>query len=135
MAVTSSGCHGDQVMLTSVLYEFQQPAALEFDYLMQESESGASGSLSVYLLSTHRVPTKLDLNRLCSTLTGGWRRACVCIPSGTYRVMFLATLGLPHHSDVYLDNIQLAAHYMPCYTNSIRPAPAGNFIFFINGRV
>ena len=110
MAVVSTGRHGDQVTLTSVLHEFEQPASVTFDYLLDESESRpeTSGTLSVYLLSKQRVPTRLRLEHLDIVSHGrDWKRGCVYIPSGTYRIMFVATLGLPLYSDIYLDHIIL----------------------------
>ena len=105
MAVKSSGRYGDQVALTSKLHEFQQPRCVVFEFRLNESKPEASGRLSVYLLSRQHVPTKLHLESW--SLNEGWKRGRVYIPSGTYHLMFLATLGLPFVSDIYLDNIEL----------------------------
>jgi len=126
MAVISSGRVGDQVALTSVLHRFQQPACVTFQFLLQESEPGTSSTLSVYLLTVHHVPIRLRLEE--RTVTGfseSWKRGYVYIPSGTYQVMFLATIGLPYNSDVYLDNIKLVESYK-CDEDIIKPT--GNAI-------
>jgi len=124
MAVVSAGRIGDQVALTSQLQQFQQPACLTFDFLLDESKPGNSGTLSVYLLSKHRFPTPLRLNQGTTTSNGGWKRGSVYIPSGTYHVMFLATIGQPYRSDIYIDNVELGS---ACYDpHSIDPT--GNFI-------
>jgi len=108
MAVMSSGHRGDKVTLTSVLHEFQEPGCIKLDYLLQESTPETGGSLSVYLLTKQRVPIRLQIEEWKTMHDHqGWKRGGVYIPTGTYRVMFLATLGLPYRSDIFLDNIEL----------------------------
>ena len=126
MAVKSFGHFGDQVTLTSVLHQFQQPVCLTFDFLIMESKLGTSSTLSVYLLSKQRFPTKLDMNQRVISSKGDWKRGDVYIPSGFYHVMFLATLGLPYQSDIYLDNIKVG-HAEDCRESKIKPT--GKFIF------
>ena len=121
MAVISSGRRGDQVMLTSKLYEFEEPLCIQFHYRLQESKPGTSGSLSVYLLSKQRVPVRLRLEEYDTVFAGGWRKGCVYIPSGTYHVMFVATLGLPYHSDIYLDNIVRGRVHRCHYQTIVKP--------------
>jgi len=134
MAVMSSGRVGDQVALTSVLHEFKEPVSLTVDYYLQESRPGTSGTLSVYLLSKQRFPTRLHFGKFqMIELIGGWKRDCVHIPNGTYHVMFLATLGLPYHSDIYLDNIQLRPNDF-CSGNNI-DEPTGNFTLMLIARM
>lgn len=113
-------------MLTSTQHEFQRPVSVTFDYLLQKSRPGSGGSLSVYLLTEQDVPTRLRFTELRSDLTGGWMKGCVYIPRGTYKVMFVATVGLPYHSDVYIDNVKLASDWC-CQENDINPG--GNLIF------
>jgi len=129
MAVNSFGHVGDQVALTSVLHQFQQPVCVTFEFLLQESEPGTSSTLSVYLLTLHHVPIRLRLKKVWSgRLRAGWKKGCVYIQSGTYHVMFLATLGLPYRSDVYLDNIDFALDNYCSRENNAKPT--GNAIFF-----
>jgi len=130
MAVNSLGLTGDQVALTSVLHQFQQPVCVTFEFLLQESEPGTSSTLSIYLLTKHHFPIRLRLEVSPSSFRAGWKQGCVYIQSGTYHVMFLATLGLPYYSDVYLDNIDfvLGDNYC-CRDNSIRPT-GNDAIFF-----
>ena len=92
MELLSSGRRGDQVTLTSTLHEFERPVSLWVDYRLEKCEHGTSSTLSVYLLSTRRVPRHLALVDRGDDLIGGWRRGCVYIPRGYYYVMFLATL-------------------------------------------
>ena len=125
MTVKSAGHLGDQVSLTSVLYEFDEPVCITLDYYLQESKPRASGSLSVYLLTKHRVPLRLHLEEQNAVISGDWKRGCVYIPTGTYHVMFLATLGLPYYSDIYLDNISLG-HRDLCYRPVVKPT--GNIL-------
>ena len=137
MAVMSSGRVGDQVALISVLYEFQQPVCITLDYYLQESRPGTSGTLSVYLLTKQHVPIRLSFGKMSQVWSdigdiGDWKHRCVHIPSGTYHVMFLATLGLPYNSDIYLDNIQFRPEYL-CSGNDIMPT--GNFILLLTSRM
>jgi len=126
MAVISLGRVGDQVALTSVLHRFQQPVCVTFEFLLQESKPGTSSTLSVYLLTVHHFPIRLRLEeRNVADFRGGWKKGYVYIPRGTYQVMFLATLGLPYNSDIYLDNIKLVDSYR-CDEDNIKPT--GNAI-------
>ena len=132
MELLSSGRRGDQVTLTSTLHEFERPVSLWVDYRLEECEHGTSSTLSVYLLSTRRVPRHLALVDWGGGLSGGWRRACVHIPSGTYHVMFLATLGKPYHSDVYLDKIEFGSEDA-CNNSISKPTGNGtcNYYYFL----
>jgi len=131
MAVMSDGRPGDQVTLTSVLHEFKEPASVRFDYSLQGSTPETDGTLSVYLLSKQRVPMRLQLKIIRSTdLPGDWKRGCFEIPSGTYHVMFLATLGLQYHSDIYLDNIEFRPSGY-CRGDNIKPSSGNRSIIFI----
>jgi len=102
--VISSGRRGDQVSLTSVLYEFPQQVYLNFDFLLEEEKPGTSSALSVYLLSKQRAPTKMDYLKY-SIHGEHWKKGSIDIPRGIFQVMFLVTLGQSFLSDVYLDNI------------------------------
>jgi len=133
MVVMSFGRRGDQVTLTSVLHEFPAPVCVEFDFLLQESKPGTSGALSVYLLTTQRVPVRLLFDQHEIRFSEGWKKGQVYIPSGAYHVMFLATLGLPYHSDIYLDNIVDTTSVYFCDEHIIRPT--GNINFLTNGTV
>jgi len=107
-------------MLTSVLRQFQQPVCLAFDFLLQELKPGTSSSLSVYLLSKQHFPTKLHVSQQTISSNGDWKRGSVYIPSGIYHVMFLATLGLPYHSDIFVDNIEVDEAHL-CGGANIKP--------------
>jgi len=131
MTVRSSGRRGDQVALTSVMHEFQESVSLVVDYRLEESKPGTRSILSVYPLSKHRVPALvLHFDEQDMGWSEGWTRGKVTIPRGTYYVMFLVTLGLPYHSDVYLDKITFGR------TDKHRriPTPTGNYllVYFVS---
>lgn len=126
MAVTSSGHQGDQVSLTSILHEFEATISVSFDFRLQESKPGAGGSLSVYLLSRQLVPMRLSLRHWSIDSNTDWQRGCVMIQRGIYHLMFLATLGLPYYSDIYLDNVKVGQ--LMCHQENMKP-PIGNIIF------
>ena len=133
MRLRSSGRYGDQVMLTSILHEFQQPVSVIVDYRLEESKPGTRSTLSVYVLSKHRVPARVP--RFAEWGTGsteGWKRGCAQIPRGTYHVMFLVTLGLPYHSDVYVDKIEFGRAYA-CGSSITKPT--GNRIPFLTAHI
>ena len=44
--------------------------------------------------------------------------------------MFLATLGLPYYSDIYLDNVKVGQ--LMCHQENMKP-PIGNIIFLFGG--
>jgi len=128
IVVISSGHLGDQVTLTSALHEFEEPVSITFEYRLDESKPGTGGTLSVYLLSKQLLPERLQLEELNTVLHVSWKRGCVYIPNGTYYVMFLATLGMPYYSNIYLDNIAVV-HENLCHGHSIKPN--GSIIFFL----
>ena len=101
MALMSSGRLGDQVSLTSVLHEFKEGVCITVDYYLQDTKSGASSSLSAYLLSEHRFPIRLYLDEW-PILAGNWKRGCIFVPRGTYRIMSVSYthLTLPTNREV-----------------------------------
>jgi len=130
MAVMSTR-PGDQVTLTSVLHEFKEPVSVRFDYRLQGSTPETDGTLSVYLLSKQRVPQRLYLTTGAdwqNDLPRGWKTGRFNIPSGSYHVMFLATLGLPYRSDIYLDTIVVSL--CPHCFRWLKPA-TGNILFLL----
>jgi len=132
MGVMAIGRLGDQVTLTSVLHEFIEPVSVIFEYhIMQRSTPETGGLLAVYLLSKERVPMRLHFTDLYgqTDLPRDWKRGCFNIPSGTYHVMFLAILGLPYHSDIYLDDIELRPSDY-CSGDNIKPS-TGNIIYLL----
>jgi len=109
MLAKSAGLYGDQVTLTSTIHSYAKPTILRFSYYIQEADESNGGSLLVYLLSVQRAPVV----RLFTSESernddnNEWREQKLCIPTGTYYVVFLARLGLPFKSDVAIDDVQL----------------------------
>ena len=101
------GLQGDQVQLISPLHVFETPTTLIFNYYLQSG--GIGGALSLYQYSMLHVPVLLlfaDSDNVNSVQT-----ATVCLPNGTYSLLFLATIGQPYASDVSVDNVGIGG---PC---------------------
>ena len=100
-ALSKLGQQGDQVQLISPLHTLAEPTYLTFEYYLQSG--GIGGAISLYQYSELYVPVLRlfadsdHVNRL--------QTAKVCLPNGTYSLLFLATLGQPFASDVTVDNI------------------------------
>jgi len=127
MRLQSSGHRGDQVTLTSVLYTFKQPVSVHVDFRLEDLNPRTRSTLSVYILSKHRVPVRLQFSEGDMGWAEGWIGGCARIPRGTHHVMFLVTLGLPYHSDVYLDKIQFGAEHR-CFSSISHPTGRLNLI-------
>jgi len=108
MLAKSTGRYGDQITLTSTIHNYSEPTILTFSYYIQEVDASTGGALFVYLLSVQRAPvTRLFTSESESERNNEWHNRELCIPAGTYYVQFLARVGLPHKSDIGLDDIQL----------------------------
>ena len=104
------GLQGDQVQLISPVHTFASPKPLTFAYNLQ-SGGKIGGALSLYQFSVLKVPVMLlfaDSDSVNSVQT-----VTVCLPRGTYSLLFLATLGQPYASDVSVDNITVGARCTP----------------------
>jgi len=108
MLAESTGQYDDQITLTSTIHNYSEPTILAFSYYIQEVDAYSGGALFVYLLSIQRAPvSNTPLFTSESEPNNEWQNHEVCIPAGTYYVQFLARVGLPHKSDIGLDDIQL----------------------------
>jgi hypothetical protein len=101
---SSSGQSGDQVTLLSPIWTSPDPALLTFYYHMWLNSTDVTAALALYVQSAIGV----NYQRLffaSGNRGSNWNSASVCLPAGTYRLAFIATVGLPFMSDIALDNV------------------------------
>jgi MAM domain, meprin/A5/mu len=105
MVVSSSfGRPGDQVILLSPKATYAGPVLLTFFYHMWLDSTDTSSTLTLFAQSLLGV----NYQRLFSASGNkgpNWQSATVCLPAGTYRLAFVATIGLSFVSDIALDNL------------------------------
>src|SRR5688572_24674355 len=92
------GQMGDQVQLVSPLWTFQKPTRLSLTYIMMGSEpqpSDSKAGLYLYQYSELHVPVR-QLFNATSFKARDLKISEVCVPSGTYHLMFLGVQGIPY---------------------------------------
>lgn len=104
MIAKSFGKYGDQISLLSPLFNYQPSSIVKFRYYVEQEDPRTAGALAVQLLSVHKAPVR-TLFAYSSNKFNDWTTATVCVPAGTYHLLFQARLGQPFVSDVLLDEI------------------------------
>jgi len=107
------GQQGDSAKLTSPLWIFDRPSLLSFRYIFITDDSLSQSpqpplSLTLYELTKLHVPRRQLFQTVDSLTVNEWNQATVCIPSGQYRLLFVATQGQPYSIDIGLDDIKIA---------------------------
>jgi hypothetical protein len=101
---SSSGQTGDQVTLLSPMITISGPTVLTFHYHMWLNSTDSDAALALFLQSSIGV----NYQRLffaSGNKGANWNPVLLCLPAGTYRLAFTATIGLPFMSDIALDNV------------------------------
>lgn len=106
MLLYSTGQPGDKVMLKSPRQTFDQPLQLSFYYYMSLNSTDSTAALSVVKYSQLEVYDG-ELLTLKGDHGRRWNHAVVCIPAGTYHVVFIGTVGLTQLSDIGLDEVSV----------------------------
>lgn len=97
------GQFGDQVQLISPLWTFARPTLIELTYIMLPSSAPPSvAGLYMYQMSETHSPVRQLFNTTSFTNTD-LTHSTVCVPSGTYHLMFLGVQGKPYQSVFGLD--------------------------------
>lgn len=99
------GQMGDQVQLVSPLWTFKEPTMLSLTYIMMGTDPQPPDShagLYLYQYSELHVPVR-QLFNATSFKARDLQVSYVCVPSGTYHLMFLGVQGIPYESDFALD--------------------------------
>lgn len=102
------GQMGDQVQLVSPLWTFGQPTLIRITYIMMGSAQPPDSTAGLYLYqySELHVPVRLLFNAT-SFAERDIQEQDVCVPSGTYHLMFLGVQGIPYESDFALDIVKI----------------------------
>jgi MAM domain, meprin/A5/mu len=125
MIVSSvTGQPGAIVRLTSPQTTFSTPITVTFRYGILSTSSDTEVSLRVHLLTQLNVPVTQTLIATSDRARGtGWESASVCVPKGTYHVVFEATHGQAFMSNIVLDSVKTL--YSPCESSNIHETAAG----------
>jgi len=101
-----NGQIGDQVTLFSPKRMFAASSFLTFSYFMHLNESDTAATLTVYKYSQLQT---YDMKLFTARGNRGpiWHREEICIPSGTYQLAFVGTIGLPSLTGIAVDNVQI----------------------------
>jgi len=97
---------GDQVTLLSPARTFAKDSTLSFYYHMRISDEDTTAALTVYTYSQLHVYER-RLTEIRGNHGTTWQQESVCLPEGTYQLVFVATHGLQFLSDIALDEIKL----------------------------
>jgi len=101
-----NGQTGDKVTLLAPEMTFPAHSSLSFSFYMYLNDSDAVGALAVYRYSPLRsYDTVLFMER--GNRGSSWLERQVCIPTGTYHLAFVGTVGLTSLSDIAIDNIEI----------------------------
>ena len=112
LVISAMGGLGDQVTFLSPTLTLQGPTSCTFSYNMWLNSTDTTAALSLYAQSAFGINFQ-QLFAASGNRGPQWNSVSVCLPSGTYRLAFVATVGFPFMSDIALDNIVL--HYnSPC---------------------
>jgi len=106
MVSSTFGQFGDQVTLLSPMETFEKGTELSFYVHMRISDKDTTAALTVCTYSELHVCER-RLIQIRGNHGTKWQRAEVCLPEGTYQLVFVATHGLQFLSDIALDEIEL----------------------------
>ena len=119
MLVSSSvGKIGDQVTFLSPTLCLNESTTISFFYNMRLNSTDTTAALSLYAQSVFGVNFQ-QLFAAAGNRGPQWNSVEVCLPTGTYRLAFVATVGFPFMSDIALDNVILQ-HNSPCDVGSLQ---------------
>jgi MAM domain, meprin/A5/mu len=104
MIAKSFGKFGDQISLMSPLHKYEQSSVVRFRYYVAQEDPRTAGALAVQLLSIEKAPVK-TLFAYSTNKFNSWTQATMCVPAGTYYLLFVARLGQPFVSDVMIDEV------------------------------
>jgi MAM domain, meprin/A5/mu len=119
MLVSSSvGKIGDQVTLLSPTLILNEPTTCSFSYNMWLNSTDTTAALSLYAQSAFGTNFQ-QLFAAAGNRGQKWNPVQICLPPGTYRLAFVATVGFPFMSDIALDNVILHQN-SPCDVDSMQ---------------
>lgn len=122
---SATGKAGSQITLLSPLASYKTVSHVTFSYHMWLNSTDTVGALSLYARSSLGVDY-LQLFAAFGNQGRQWLSADVCLPIGTYRLAFTATVGLPFMSDIALDTVVIYSN-APCQRNDPTVPPSERY--------
>jgi len=105
---SSNGQFGDKVTLLAPKMTFSARSSLKFSYHMKLNDSDTFAALSVYRY-TQLQTYDTRLFEMRGNQGSEWKTPeSICLPSGTYQLAFVGTVGYPSASDIAVDNVVVA---------------------------
>lgn len=103
------------MQLLSPVRNISRGQMLRFRYYIQATnDSERSFSLQVYHYSTLMAPVAKLLELRNELNKSDWQDASVCLPSGSYRLVFEATMGMNETVCMAIDSIRLLSNANAC---------------------
>ncbi|OAF70842.1 hypothetical protein A3Q56_01424 [Intoshia linei] len=100
---------GRKTMLTSPYVVLRQTGCLKFDMYMNILKHDIIFSLSVY---TQRIKNDL-IAKFIKSFGASWQKINLNLEKGSYHIVFEATTGIPYHSDISIDSINVETGECP----------------------
>jgi len=97
---------GDRMQLISPLMTISQSTQLQFSYYISHSQPHGGSLLQLFQVSKLGIRVKLLFDNSMSVDTT-WQLATVCLPPGSYSLVFQGTMGNPVVSDIAIDSIRV----------------------------
>jgi len=104
---STHGQFGDKATLLSPRTPFRARSSLKFSYHMMLNESDTLGALSVYRYTQLHTYDLLLFDVRGSQGQAWSTSVSICIPSGTYQLAFVGTVGFPSASDIAVDDVEV----------------------------
>src|SRR6218665_1831419 len=97
---------GDRMQLISPLMTISHSTQLQFSYFMSRRQSDGGSLLQLFQVSKLRIPVQMLFENSMSVDTA-WQLATVCLPLGSYSLVFQGTMGNPLVSNIAIDSIKV----------------------------
>jgi len=97
---------GDRMQLISPLMAISQSTQLQFSYYISRSQPHGGSLLQLFQVSKLGIKVQLLFENSMSVDTT-WQLATVCLPIGSYSLVFLGTMGNPVVSNIAVDSIRV----------------------------
>jgi len=104
---------GDRMQLISPLITLSQSTQLQFSYHMSLKQSDGGSLLQLFQVSMLGIRVELLFENIIS-VDSSWQLATICLPFGSYTLVFQGTMGNPLVSDIAIDSISIATLNKQC---------------------
>src|SRR6218665_4118134 len=100
------GQAGDRMQLISPLITISRSTQVQFFYYMSLKQSHGGSLLQLFQVSKLGIQVQLLFENSMSVDTS-WQLATICLPLGSYSLIFQGTMGNPLVSDIAIDSIKV----------------------------